>query len=368
MHIAIDARMMSAGVSRGIGRYTEELIRGMLAVSSNERYTLFVKDVTQSPFLNNPRVDHIQAAVPWYGWREQLQFPKILNDLKPDLYHFPHWNVPLAFNRPFVVTIHDLILLHPASASSTNISTRHPLYAKLKRLAYRVTLHRVAAKAKSIIVPTNFVAKDVERFFPQTKPQVTSEGLTRFSSPDKSVAGIKPFLFYVGSAYPHKRLDILVTTWPEIKHRHPELKLYIAGRLDAFMQRVQAQVEERKLVDIVFLDHITDEQLAAYLRSASAFIFPSSDEGFGLPPIEALSLGCPVVSSDASCLPEVLPKEGVVFFRNGDADDMIRAIDQVLTDDMKQQALHGADLIAEGFSWEQVARRTLDVYRHALNQ
>ena len=368
MKIAIDARMMGAGQSRGIGRYIEELVRALLKISANEQYILLVKNTQVSPFLNHPRVEHVQADISWYGWKEQLQMPRVLDALSVDLLHIPHWNVPLLTaligRLPYVVTIHDLILMHQASQKSTNITTRHPLYARLKRVGYRLTLAQTIRRARAVLVPTQFVARDVKAYFPHVETTVTSEGVTRFDTQSLSSARPmkEPFLLYVGSAYPHKRLDLLLEVWPRIQRVHPEMKLVIAGRLDAFMQCVQADAMKMGQSGIEFPGHLTDVELASYLQTAAAFIFPSSDEGMGLPPLEALSMSCPVVASDASCLPEVLTRPGVSFFRNGDADDIIRAIEHALSEKERTDAQESAASIALEFSWEKTAASTLAAY------
>lgn len=370
MRIAIDARMMGPLITRGIGRYVEELIRAMvLQLGSQDRFVLLVRQPEQSPFLHHPLVEHQLADIQWYSVQEQLRMPGLLRAAHADLVHVPHWNAPLLYRGPLVLTIHDLILRH--QVSSAKASTRHPLFATIKRAGYRLLLRDVMQKSAHLLVPTQFVAHDVQRFYPFTngKITVTGEGIGDFPPEDPHFVPDHPYLFYVGSAYPHKRLDVLFEAWQRMASRYPTHELLIAGEEDLFMARHVAWVKQYQVPRVRFLGRVSDAQLSALHRHASAFVFPSSNEGMGLPPLEALTHGTPVISSDASCLPEVLNTEGVFFFRNGDVDGMIGAIDAVLSDPAKarQQASHAQASIRGRFSWKQVAEHTLKAYERIVH-
>lgn len=370
MRIAIDARMMGPLVTRGIGRYIEELIRGMLSqIDDADRFVLLSRRPEDSPFLHHPKVEHIRADIPWYTVAEQVRMSSLFARAKADLLHVPHWNVPVLYRGPLVVTIHDLILRH--QAASAKASTRHPLFAAIKRVGYRMQLADVMRKSRVLFVPTQFVAQDVQQLYPSThdKVMVTGEGMSDFPPEDRSLVPTEPYLFYVGSAYPHKRLDVLLQAWKQISSAHPELHLVIAGEKDIFMQRYMAVTTQSSLPRVHFLGRVTDAALAALDRHARAFVFPSSQEGFGLPPLEALSLGTPVVSSDSTCLPEVLPKQGVVFFRDGDVNGMIAAIESVLRepDLLRAHAQEQSVAIRARYAWNDVATRTLAGYHRALS-
>lgn len=373
MRIAIDARMMSPLTTRGIGRYLEELVRGMVEMNTPHRFVLLMRNPETSPFQGKTNVEHLTADVPWYGVAEQLRMPRFYREANADLVHAPHWNVPLAYRGPFVATIHDLILHHqPASAKA---STRHPIIAAAKKLGYRISLRHVAAHASLILVPTRFVADEMRRFYPLSADRlvITSEGISDLPSSDPSVLppNLQPptsYLLYVGSAYPHKRLDLLLDAWTKLAPVHPELHLVIAGEEDAFMAKYVARVRTQSLPRVRFLGRVTDAELAALYDHARAFVFPSSHEGFGLPPLEALSRGCPVVSSDAPPMPEVLPPQGVHFFRNGDADGMMKAIDALLrnTNSAQQDARGVQSLVRESYRWSRVAERTIESYERVV--
>lgn len=357
--------MMTPKATRGIGRYLEELVRAMLAVAPEHRYVLATSR-TIHPFSSHPSVETVVTNVPWYGLREQVAMPGVLRSLNADIVHVPHWNVPMLYRGPLVVTIHDLLLRHePASA---RISTRDPLVAFVKRIGYRVTIASAIRRAKRILVPTAFVADDLAALYPASKGKVvvTGEGMSRRSltTPSTIPPAGERYLFYVGSAYPHKGLDLLLEAWEELSLRHPDVKLKIAGEVDVFMQRVKDDARRRRLPRVEFLGFVDDDALARLYRDAAAFVFPSRFEGFGLPPLEALQQGCPVVSSDAAALPEVLGRDGAFFFRSGSQTDILRAIETALQDPRSARR-RVQDILPElrrRHDWMTTATRTLESY------
>lgn len=369
MRLLLDARMMSPLNSRGIGRYVEELVRAMIPLlTTNDRLVLAVREPEASPFIGLPGVEHIRADAPWYSWEEQSRMPRILREARADLVHVPHWNVPLAYRGPLVITLHDLLLRHqPASAKA---STRHPLIASLKRLGYRVALANAIHHARQILVPTEFGKDDLQTLYRVNDEQiaVTGEGLSVFPLPDTRRVTSAPFIFYVGSAYPHKRLDLLLEAWEKLSADWSEYELVIAGEEDAFMARHIAWTKAHNLPRVRFLGRISDAELAALYQAATLFVFPSSFEGFGLPPLEALSFGCPVIASDGSCLPEVLPYAGVIFFRNGERNDMLRALEAARNDlaSLRRFAQEASVQVRVKNSWERVAQLTWAAYRKAI--
>jgi glycosyltransferase involved in cell wall biosynthesis len=173
------------------------------------------------------------------------------------------------------------------------------------------------------------------------------------------------YLLYVGSAYPHKRLDLLIDAWSITSKSHPDLLLVITGTEDVFLSRIKKMVDERRIPRVLFVGAVDDQSLSTLYANASMFVFPSSFEGFGLPPIEALASGTPVIASDIPVLREVLPREGVFFFNPGDKDGMIVAIEGVLADRSKAaaQAVQGGEIVRRKHRWEDAAAKTWQALR-----
>lgn len=353
MKIVVDARFMGAKNTRGIGRYIEEMTEQMQVVKKDEDSVVCAR-----------------PEVKWYGWQEQWRMPWELGKYQGDVVWIPHWNASVIQPKPFVITIHDLLLMHqPASAQA---STRGKVHAWIKRLGYKIVLNIAVRRAAKILVPTQAVAEDVKFFFPraENKLQVTGEGLTKLPQPLSKPSSIQtPYLLYVGSAYPHKSLDLLIDAWQTICTRDEKKSLVIAGKEDAFLEKIKQLVHQKRIPRVLFIGQIDDQELATLYANAEAFVFPSQFEGFGLPPVEALGHGTPVIASDINVLQEVLPKEGVFFFKAGQKDDMIRVIESVLTDRSKavHEAVLGAAIVRDVHRWDKAAAVALQAIRSVVH-
>lgn len=365
MRIGIDARMMGPQNTRGIGRYTEEMVRALIEVAPENEYVLVTRTMDHV-FSADPGVKTVVADIPWYGWKEQLALPSIFKAQNASIWHIPHWNVPLFYRGPFVITIHDLLLRH--HPSSAKMSTRHPLIRFIKRVGYRLVLWNAIRKAKCICVPTEWVKEDVLQFYPKAEKKiiVTGEGVSipRAEKTSEEAKGPK-YLLYVGSAYPHKRLDLLLEAWNRISGKYPGLWLTIVGERDAFIKRMELRARQSGFPRMIWTGSVSDQDLVRIYQDALVFIFPSSFEGFGLPPVEALAVGTPVISSDAKPMPEVLGKKGVIYFKNGILDDMIQAIEAVVDNptSFQHQAQEVQEEIRIRHDWKKMAKRVLEAYR-----
>jgi len=363
MRIAIDARMMGAEATRGIGRYIQELVSALLKVAPGNKYVLIVKTADHA-FRSHPSVETIVADIPWYSLQEQIKMPGIFRSAKADVVFVPHWNVPLFYQGPLVITIHDLLLRHfPHSAKA---STKNWFVRFLKRFGYRLILASAIKRARKIFVPTEFVARDVASFYPRvaSKIEVTGEGMPVFSYQARSAKREETgnFLLYVGAAYPHKGLQDLLQAWKKISEKHSELSLKIAGEMDVFMQDYKKWSGEHNLKRVEFLGRVSDEELDTLYAQAKTLVFPSYFEGFGLPPLEAIAHGCPVIASRLDVLIEVLGRDGAIFFDPGSSDGIIYAVLQLLAEPEKygQLTVKAAQDLAGRHDWLKVAERLIN--------
>ncbi len=376
MRLAIDARMMGAEATRGIGRYIHELVAALLKVAPQNKYILIAKS-SDHAFRSHPSVETIVADIPWYGWQEQIEMPGVFKSAKADVVFVPHWNAPLFYNGPLFITIHDLLLRHfPQSAK---VSTRNPFTRLIKRLGYRLILTSTLKKARRIFVPTEFVAQDVASFYPSvtSKIKVTGEGMpelkyrvpgteclvfnrsTQYAVRDTASPN---FLLYIGAAYPHKGLQDLLRAWKTISKKHPNLLLKIAGEMDVFMKTHEKWTKEHSLERVEFLDRVSENELDTLYTQAKALIFPSHFEGFGLPPLEAMAHGCPVIASRLQVLIEVLGQESAIFFEAGSSDGIISAVEQLLVEPEKygQLTAKAAQELAQRHDWFKTAERLIN--------
>ncbi len=374
MKIGIDARFYGPK-QKGLGRYVQKLVENLEKVDLSNQYIIFLRKENWPEYQPaNPRFKKALADYQWYSLKEQILMPFKIRRSKVDLIHFPHFNLPIFCFKPFVVTIHDLVLKR---FPTRRASTLGPFLYWLKNLAYRLVVFLAVKRAKKIIAVSNYTKKDILRYF-RIKPEkieVVYEGTpelrTRlkcknlFSEKRFYISGAslcaKPYLLYVGNAYPHKNLERLILAFAKlVKDKQMDCQLVLVGELDYFYRRLQEQFSSVK--GLFFTDFVSDKELAALYQSASLYVFPSLGEGFGLPPLEAMTYGLPVVSSRAACLPEILG-QAAVYFDPTDIEDMAEKIKQVLKDKRIREKLidQGFRRIQE-YSWSKMARETLEIY------
>ena len=373
--IGIDARFYGP-VGKGLGRYTQEIVDRVIELDKDNEYVVFLR---QENFFNfnstNSKVKKVLADVRWYTLAEQIMMPYYISKEKIDLMHYPHFNVPIFSSVPFVVTIHDLILVrYPTRRASTlNLFTYW-----IKNFAYKCVIRSAVKKAKKIIAVSEFTKKDLIDLFliKNEKIQVTYEGVADsinggHDDDKKVILGYNihsPYLLYVGNVYPHKNIEGLFKIFPKIKEKFPEISLVLVGKEDYFYQRLKKIASSLiSYKSIIFAGYVPDKELESFYRQASLYVFPSLYEGFGLPPLEAMAKGLPVVSSDRGSMKEILG-DAVKYFDPENEEDMITKILQVLSDNELRN-----DLVSKGyeqvkkFSWEKCAKETLLIYTQILN-
>jgi glycosyltransferase involved in cell wall biosynthesis len=217
---------------------------------------------------------------------------------------------------------------------------------------------------------TQFVKDDVAKFagINPGKINVTplsAEPITDASTPLPSLQN-KKFIMYVGRPMPHKNLDRLVQAFALVKAKHPELVLVLAGKKDANYARLEASVKTQGLENVLFTDFVSEGTLRWLYENCQAYVFPSLSEGFGLPGLEAMLQGAPVVSSNFTCLPEVYG-EGALYFDPLDVGSIADTINEVLADEtLRTKLIEKGRLQAGKYSWQHLAEQTLEVYKQAL--
>lgn len=343
MKIVIDGRMINES---GIGRYIRNLISNLQIIDKKNEY--FILNLENANFK-------------WYGISEQIKLLGLLKDLKPDLVHFPHFNVPLLYGGKFIVTIHDLIHQH---FSMRRASTHGFVVYKLKQLGYKKVFQNAVKKSEKILTPSNFVKDQLTKIWKADpgKIIVTPEAVDNKLSKIKVTKKIDfPYIFYVGNAHPHKNVEGLIKIFLKLKEEYKTLKLILAGADHYFWQRIKQMHRDE---NIVYTGKISDEELVNYYKNAKCFVMPSLEEGFGIPLLEAMACKCPVVSSNKGSLPEV-GGNAALYFDPANPYDMLQKISQVLDDEKLRQDLIKKGLIrVKLFSWKKLAEQTLEVYEN----
>ncbi len=377
MRIGIDARFYGP-LGKGLGRYTQKLIENLERVDDSNRYFIFLKkEGFHSYDPKNKNFRKVLADYPWYTFREQLKFPKLLKKYRLDLVHFPHFNVPLFYLGKFVVTIHDLILIHFPTVRSSTLS---PALYWIKFLVYKIVIKSAIYRSNRIIAVSEFTKKDIlenYRSIPQEKIQVTYEACEDYCmlSPNKDdeilkrYGIIKPYIVYVGNVYPHKNAESLAMAFKAINkknqpdHEKEKISLVFVGSEDYFYKRLKNFVEENDIPDISFIGFVPDHELDIVFHNALAYARPSLYEGFELPPLEAMAKGVPVLSSRHSCATEILG-DSAYYFDALNIAEIAKAVRRIADD----KDLHD-DLIKKGYeqvkkySWRRMARKTLEIYQ-----
>jgi glycosyltransferase involved in cell wall biosynthesis len=365
--IVIDAR----GFSTSTGRYTRKLIEYLeeLEVNQTEReYTvLLFPDEFDKYQPKNPRFSKKVADYKHYGFSEQIGLLLLLKKLKPDLVHFTMPQQPILYRGKSVTTIHDLTLL------KTFPGNRNKLAYKLKQSVGGFVFRRIGKKSSAIITPTEFTKSDYLKFIARSnlakKITVTHESadaVTAKPTPFTSLED-KEFIMYVGQQSNYKNLRRLMQSHQQLLKDRPDLKLVLVGKLGEYGEQSKKWAEQQNFKNIVFTGFVeSDTQLAWLYKNTLAYVFPSLMEGFGLPPLEAMAHGAPVVSSNATCIPEVCGN-AAHYFDPEDVSDMTRAISEVLEDKkLREELIKKGSQQIKRFSWKRMAEQTLGIYISAL--
>ncbi len=364
MLIGIDARMLRYS---GIGKYIQNLIENLARIDRKNQYILFVKENDLGICKINQENFNFQVVrASLFSPREQLSLPIEIKRNRLDTFHTPHFNLPLFSPVKKVVTIHDLIpSIFPKARSS-----------RLSRLYYRFMNSQAAKKAGKIIVDSKNTKKDLLKFFKilEGKIEVIYGGVSERFKPvndtesleaiKKKFNSTKNFLLYVGLRKPHKNLVSLIKVLGILRGKMDfDIQLVIVGKKDPRFTQVEEAAKKLDLVEeVLSLGEVSDEDLVLLYNAAQIFLFPSLYEGFGLPPLEAMACGTPVISSNTSSLPEVLGDAALLIDPN-DTNKWVEKIKAVLTsEDLRKKLKRKGLERARHFSWKRAAQDTLKVY------
>ncbi|MGB8521100.1 MAG: glycosyltransferase family 1 protein [Candidatus Tumulicola sp.] len=288
-----------------------------------------------------------------FGWEEQVALPLAMRRARLDLVHFLSLYVPWVAPAPSVITIHDLIHLRFPEQFKTKVGPY-----------YRTVVRRACARAKRVITDDERTVADLERFLhvDRAKVRVVPLGVDdRFLEPAAPHAGARPYLLYVGNHRTHKDLPTLFEAWTALA-REAAIDLYLTGSDDFGGELQRRSTPDRA---IVALGDVSIERLASYYAGATALVAPAWREGFGLPMLEAMAMGCPVVAS-AEAVPRVLAPAAWAFAA-GNAAQLSATLKELLADEgRRNRFVNLGREIARSLTWDRCARTTAGVYRVVL--
>lgn len=371
MKIGIDARLYGKH-SRGIGRYIAETIKQLEKLDTVNTYVIFLHKHNFNEYTPaNPNFIKVHAPWHWYSLAEQLFLPFLLYKHKLDLVHFPHFNVPLLYRKPFITTIHDLILIKDTQERATTLG---PIIYAMKKFFYKIIIKNAVISAQKVIAISQNTKTDImeELGIQKEKIEMIYEGVTpleqaenKLDSDPKFRYNKSNYLIYVGSAYPHKNLEFLIKVVQRYNEdKNDPLQLLLVGKTDFFYTRLK---DETTSTYVHFLGYVPDQELVPLLKNALAYVFPSRYEGFGLPPLEAMMYGCPVLSSNSSCLPEVLGN-AAHYFNPLDENSLITAITDIVEQpELRETLINRGYKQIHKYSWETSTQLTHQTYEQTVH-
>lgn len=359
--LVIDGRI--SGTSTG--RYLDKLVEYLHSLSPSIEVTVLAKKDRLDFFKQiSPRFTVLETTHKEHSFAEQIGMLFQLNRLKPDLVHFPMVQQPILFRGKVVTTMQDL----------TTVRFRNPtknwVVFTIKLVVYKWVNKIAAHKSSAIICPSEFVKDDVAKYTKTNsrKITVTYEAADKISDkpePIESLLNI-PYIMYLGRPMPHKNLYRLINAFVILKNKYPDLKLVLAGRKDELYREIEKWCEEQFIDNVIFTDFVSEGQLRWLYENCEAYIFPSLSEGFGLPALEAMAHGAPVVSSNATCLPEIYG-DGAYYFDPINVDDIASKINDVLSNKaLRTKLISAGQAQVKKYSWKRMAEQTLSVYESTL--
>jgi len=365
MRICIDARMINPGSMHGIARYVYHLLHNLKNIGG--KHTFFVLINQNSPLKKDLWPDFIklyEIKSSWISIREHFEIPSVLKKLKCDLFHAPSYVAPLYTPCNMVMTIHDV-----------NHIVLPQFYTPFHQIYYRFVVKSCIKRSKSVLTVSQFSKDEIVNNLDlgRAKVFVTYNGVSeRYKKVTDSeyleyVRDIyelpERFIFCLSNNKPHKNIQQLVRAYC---FSGIDIPLVLACPVDKSIIRIAENFGKKHR--IYFTKFISEQHLPAVYSLTDLFVFPSTYEGFGLPPLEALSCGTPVVVARSSSLPEVVGNNAI-FVNPYDYKAIAAALERGIYDDELRGRLKkmGAEH-AKGFSWLAMSQKTLEIYERSKTE
>jgi len=371
MKILIDGRFWGIE-NAGLGRYTMNLIRSLGKNDTENQYIILLRKKYFDELKLEKNFKKILVELRHYTLAEQINLPRLLSELNPDLIHFPHFNIPFLYRGNFIVTIHDMLWHKQRGLSVTTLAPH--VYAA-KYLGYKLVFSKAIKSSQKIIVPSLSVKTELLGYYrdiDEGKIVVTYEGVDEqlLSSSDTENVLQKynlksPYFIYAGNAYPHKNLPRVIEA---IIHINKALKkkviFVIACSRDVFLEKLEHSVIDmgaEKYVRILSL--VPDKDLGILFNKSLALIYPSLSEGFGLQGLEAMACGTLVSASEIPVFKEVYAKNAIYFDPSkvfSIADVLQKVID--MSQAKRFEIIETGKKFIRKYSWDKMAKETLKIY------
>ncbi len=367
MKIAIDTRSATLHQGTGIGTYTNNLISELISLNSKDEFTLFCTGKFNENF-NKKNTNIVFSSGRHGGFYEKYYIPSVLNKIHTDLYHIPQNGIGFNFDTkiPTVVTIHDLIpYIMPETVGKSYLER------------FLRDMPNIISNSCGILTVSEYSKKDILKFFsfyPEDKIFVTPLAAnTNFKPLNKNECKsyventycVKdPYILYIGGFSLRKNVLGLIKAFSKVyKDLNKPYKLLLGGPLKDEGEKLLTYVKENNLKDkIVFCGYLEDEILPVLYSGCDAFVYPSFYEGFGLPPLEAMSCKAPVITSSLTSIPEVTGDSAILINPNN-IDELEAALAKLLNDENLKAILSQKGYLRSlEFNWRKTAKNTARAY------
>lgn len=362
-HIVIDARRMNTST----GHYVARLVEQLEQIDSENKYTVILLEKEKDCYTpSKPNFSVVTTSSDHYTFAEQLKHVWLLYKLKADLVHFWMPQQPLLYFGKRITTVHDTTLIR-----YENIDM-NPIVYKIRKGIFAFLLRNVIARSERVLVPTEYVRKDLDEW---TRGKYTSKLITTHESGDmihsepEQIAQLqgKQFLFWVGNAFPYKNIGRIIDAFATLKELYPNLELALAGKKDNFYAALENDVNTRGLEGVHFLGYISDGEKRWAFQHACAYVCASLSEGFHIPLLEAQYESCPVITSNATCLPEVAA-DAALYFDPHSTSELVDAARKLFdTPSLREELIAKGHENTKRFSWRKMGEETHDTYRAVLS-
>ncbi len=366
--VGFDATTLTGQIS-GVGGYTARLLQALCAQVGREAFgKLVVFSNREIAFVAPPEVEvYAGRRFPVRSIWMQLVLPAILREVRPDVVHFTNYLAPVLTDTPYVVSFHDMSL--------TLLPEAHTLK---KRLLTASLIPTVARRARRILVPSESTRRDVARLLAvdpgriRLVPYAASPLYRPLSDGPSPLAlrGVRPpYFLYVGTIEPRKNLARALRAFARIAPGLPEHQFVIVGQSGWKYGEVLDEAQRSDLAGkVVLTGYVPEGELPLLYNHAIALVYPSLYEGFGLPLVEAMACGTPVLTSAGSSLSEVA-RDAALLVDPLREDELAAAMSALGTDERLRADLRRRGFLrSAAFSWERTARETIEVYREVAEE
>ena len=377
MHIGIDA--LAAGNEwGGLTTYTRQIITYLTQLYTENHYILFMEKGKQVPFIQSDNLsikllDERPYLPNFYDSRvvwDQQRIAAGLAQESVDMYFGPVFMAPEKRNCPAVITVHDLIFMtHPEFSPSGNKT----YYGKWGKCS--------AESAQGIIANSQHTKEMIIRYWQISEDRITvtplaAGGTFKPIHDEKKIAEVRQkygleagFILYVGGTFPRKNLSTLLNAYGLIQadlRKEYRLVVLTGSTNNRAKESVKALISSTNLIeDVVIIDFVSKDELVMLYNAATLFVYPSIIEGFGLPPLEAMSCGTPIITSDVPPINEVVGNAGILV-NPVDTLEILQALEKVLlSPGLREELRHKGLQRSKDFSWEEAAKGTLEAFKKA---